>query len=780
MLNKKKIIAIVAFILIGFAVYTFANPREDLEPITETNNTNDVTPVQSVVPVVNPVVQVNQPVFVDNAPVITVEPKEIKVVEGYDYDVLEGVAVTDDIDNDLAIQTAITETEDGFEVTYTATDRSGNVATNTRTIKILDPKGDEDGDGYTNEEEIENETDFLDEEDTPNYDSAPSINIDGVAKSSVVYNKLKSIKPVCTDGYYGKKGVTCEVTSNINKNVAGTYEVVVKATDVLGNETTKTFNYVVKKRKATVVIDSKSSVYGDALKTLTYKTMDELFNHKIGIKLTKEEGTNAGSYKITGTYTNANYDVKFVEGTYTITSKHISLTALNLKLNDIDVVYDEKEHTSLLNKELSDLLEVKYTNNSRTNAGKQTASAFVDLKDEYKNNYNVNARTYIATINIKKANPTVPQVGELEAKEGTKLSEITLPAGFTLLSRDKKLTYTKPYKEVIRVNYCPQDTNNYNCVDTNLTVNVLQNIYTVTFMSDGKVYETQNVEKGKYAKLPSNNPKKDNYTFNGWSVDVTKTPVTGNMEVVASFTANVVGLKVFEKPNANFEFKKNPTYQGDKLIRDLIIVKEVYADGNEIETTSYTTNFDIKTTGNKTLVVNQGNIRSANTISYKVIENVAFQTKFEITLNKNNYRKTKKASCTKNCDTQSNTKSEPFVSSFLEITEHYNEAIEIEKVEVVYKNGTVKELGLTEEVRWSRKETSFLVKEVYDPVFLAAPISGYELGFFEIVPVYSSISSVENIEYVDITYTKDNTKTYVLRFEYSSSTGLKAISERKI
>ena len=170
MLNKKKIIAIVAFILIGFAVYTFANPREDLEPITETNTTPDVTPIQTVVPVVNPVAQQVQPVLVDNAPVITVEPKEIKVVEGYDYDVLEGVAVTDDIDNDLAIQTAITETEDGFEVTYTATDRSGNVATNTRTIIILDPKGDEDGDHYTNEEEIENESDFLDEEDTPNYD----------------------------------------------------------------------------------------------------------------------------------------------------------------------------------------------------------------------------------------------------------------------------------------------------------------------------------------------------------------------------------------------------------------------------------------------------------------------------------------------------------------------------------------------------------------------------------------------------------------------------------
>jgi hypothetical protein len=46
---------------------------------------------------------------------------------------------------------------------YSYTDRAGNTGnTVTRTVHILDPDGDEDNDGYTNEEEINNGTDPLD------------------------------------------------------------------------------------------------------------------------------------------------------------------------------------------------------------------------------------------------------------------------------------------------------------------------------------------------------------------------------------------------------------------------------------------------------------------------------------------------------------------------------------------------------------------------------------------------------------------------------------------
>lgn len=812
MLNKKKIIAIVAFILIGFAMFTFANPREDLEPVSEPNETNETTPIQPVVPVVNPVVPVVNPVVVDNAPVITVEPGVVKVVDGYDYDVLEGVTVVDDIDTNLPIQTSITEDEEGYVVTYTVTDRSGNVASNTRTIIVLDPDGDEDEDHYTNEEEVENGTDFDDEDDTPEYDYNPMIiKLSDMVTESVVYDELPELGISCYDNYYEIRGVTCNVEGEINNKVAGTYPITVTATDILGNEVSETINFVVNKRVAKVVINDKTSVYKNRLATLTYTTEDELPEYPIGITLTKENGTDAGSYAITGTYTNTNYEVEFVNGTYTITKKNISLANERLSFDDINVEYDGKTHTATLKGLSNNRLEVQYTNNSRKNAGTQTATATVVVKEAYAKNYTVSNNGFEATITIRKANATAPKVGRLEANEGTKLSEVTLPEGFALKSTDKVLEYKNPYYENVTLTYCPKDTTNYNCVDVQAKVYVIQQVFTVTFMSDGKVYEEQRVKLNGYAKLPSKDPKKKDYTFAGWSVDVLNTPVTSDMEVVASFTANLVGLKIYEKPNAHFEFKKDPTYQGDKLIRDLIIVKEVYADGKEEETTSYTTNFDIKTTGNKTLVANQGkDIRSINTISYKVIENIAFQTKFEVILKekdkngKNSYRETKDENCKRNCDSQSATKATELNATFLEVIEHYDEVITVESVNAIYAN-TTKALEVSSKVRWSRYEGNSSEGEWYDPVRLATlshegvvgqnDVCSFWIPFYGCTSyhkeniygtIYDDVMTAENpINFVDITYTRtyssNNTKKYVIRFAYNPTTKeYKAVSEKEI
>ena len=57
--------------------------------------------------------------------------------------------------------------------------------------------------------------------------------------------------------------------------------------------------------------------------------------------------------------------------------------------------------------------------------------------------------------------------------------------------------------------------------------------YTVKFMANGKAHDTQNVESGKFASIPSSEPEKDGYTFLGWStsstgavIDVSKIAIT--------------------------------------------------------------------------------------------------------------------------------------------------------------------------------------------------------------------------------------------------------------
>jgi hypothetical protein len=54
-----------------------------------------------------------------------------------------------------------------YLITYSYTDGAGNSGTGGRTVKILASTADEDNDGYTNEEEIIEGTDPLDEHSHP-------------------------------------------------------------------------------------------------------------------------------------------------------------------------------------------------------------------------------------------------------------------------------------------------------------------------------------------------------------------------------------------------------------------------------------------------------------------------------------------------------------------------------------------------------------------------------------------------------------------------------------
>ncbi len=94
--------------------------------------------------------------------------------------------------------------------------------------------------------------------------------------------------------------------------VVGTYQIT--------DGTQKTANLVVK-------IDNKTSVYGETMKELTYTIKEgELTNGDLLIVLTREEGKNAGTYKITGVCNNSAYNVTFEnEGTYTITKRPITV-----------------------------------------------------------------------------------------------------------------------------------------------------------------------------------------------------------------------------------------------------------------------------------------------------------------------------------------------------------------------------------------------------------------------------------------------------------------------
>ena len=420
-MDKKKIIAIILFILLGLFIFTFANPAPStLDPVEvpgqgeedkDTDNEQDDNKDEEQDdeqeednndrPVIN----------VDEAPVIEINPKTVTILFGQNYDVMTGVKASDD--NDVVSVTAsITDTtklEVGTHtITYTTSDKAGNTTTATRTIIVLNPTGDNDNDGYTNEEEIENGTNPDDEEEYPEYSKNPSIDFSSCATSMVVYDELINFEDCvkATDEFYGTEGVTIEVTNDVNPNQFGKYTITVVAKDNLNNETTENFEFEVLKRNVTVTINNVEAIYKDEVKPLTSNALEMAYNgNEIGVQLNTEvtNTTPAGKYAITGTWTNENYNVTFVDGVYSITSKTITeedIKELGIEFNGATFIYDGTEKSLSVNN-LPEEFNISYENNGKVDAGEYEVKAIITGNENYNGEITLTATMTISPKEIR-------------------------------------------------------------------------------------------------------------------------------------------------------------------------------------------------------------------------------------------------------------------------------------------------------------------------------------------------------------------------------------------
>ena len=141
------------------------------------------------------------------------------------------------------------------------------------------------------------------------------------------------------------EGVTVRYTGNGNRN-QGVYVVVAEFEGDGRNY------HPIPDREATltilpaslaVTIDDQTSVYGDALNTLTYLVEGEIYSQD-GVKddpmirIFKEDGLRAGEYAIKGHGGNANYNVTFESAVYRITPREATLTA-----NEVTSVYGDPD-----------------------------------------------------------------------------------------------------------------------------------------------------------------------------------------------------------------------------------------------------------------------------------------------------------------------------------------------------------------------------------------------------------------------------------------------------
>jgi len=238
--------------------------------------------------------------------------------------------------------------------------------------------------------------------------------------------------------------------------------------------------------------------------------------------------------------------------------------------------------------------------------------------------------------------------------------------------------------------------------------------FTVNFYNENQLVSTQIVNYNDSAIEPES-PTKDNYTFTGWSTEFNN--VKNNIDVYATYSANQTGIEVELKTNAQLQFQKGSNVN----INDYINVYKVFADGSKELTTDYTTDLSTNdVVDHKSLNIAQESFTN-NELTYSVINEQAFQTKFEVVYQPNNYRETKDSFCTYNCDSKQKTNAVGLQNSVLEIIEHYDELIEIKNVTATYENET-KTLSITDDsVRWSHKTYSWYYNRavLYNPVYIA-------------------------------------------------------------
>ena len=133
---------------------------------------------------------------------------------------------------------------------------------------------------------------------------------DGTAVVATVENNVDTTDYSSSIVYRDSRGA--EVNEAVN---AGRYT----ANLTVGGKTAKV-EFTISPKPITVKADNTSKTYGENDTTLTYNVPSGLVIGETLIgALTREPGENVGTYAITqGTLTNPNYDITFVEGTFTI------------------------------------------------------------------------------------------------------------------------------------------------------------------------------------------------------------------------------------------------------------------------------------------------------------------------------------------------------------------------------------------------------------------------------------------------------------------------------
>ena len=184
----------------------------------------------------------------------------------------------------------------------------------------------------------------------------------------------------------------------------------------------------------TVEIKNQSSIYGDSIKTLDFTVIKGKASKKElakDIVLTKERGTEAGSYRITGKCTNPKWNVTFIDATYIIKQRDITVGIKPITVTYGDSIPDVEYYIKKGSVIKNDLLVFSSKIEGNKTVGDHTINGTIRNK-----NYNATIESAICRILprhlIVTVDNKVSYKGEELAQLTCKLEDGTLAKGDTL------------------------------------------------------------------------------------------------------------------------------------------------------------------------------------------------------------------------------------------------------------------------------------------------------------------------------------------------------------
>ncbi len=530
-MNKKKIFAIVLFIILGLFALTFANPRTTKkDQPNNNNNTNDVIDNN------------NNNNNTDNKddnnknddkkdnvkPVVKKEntKPEIKLNGGdvilrVDEEYVElGATATDLEDGDLTDKIVISsdiKNEKGiYYVFYTIDDSEGAVETVSRKVEVVDTKD--------LEEDIDLGNEILD-----------------LTEDKIVSKDLQDLLDQLEE--------TIENGNNDIDNHDSTQEVIDEDEDVIEEIIEKIKEL---KFKVNFLIDNK-----------IIAEFDKLFNESVsdeeiaGINTFKPGYTFSGW---TGNYKNVmkNEDVNGTQvlNTYTLSSSIIFVVNGNSTTVDREPVkFDVENPIAFI-----EPVKIGYDCTGYKLADGTSVTSTANMYEDTTITATCTARNdskYTVVVNYEDEEPiNVPMEG------------IT----------DTVIDVNALIKEYVKVGYTLDSVTPANATisgnnDTVVTLNYVKEVYEVKFMNDGVQYgETQTVKFNGSAVAPSVNPTKDStvdtvYTFTGWDKDfsvITEDTVVNAKysETTRKYTVKFVNYNGTVLASDDYDYGTIPSYTG--------------------------------------------------------------------------------------------------------------------------------------------------------------------------------------------------------------------------